>query len=65
MAVIARKIMSRLSGELLESKSTLDTNAHAGMPPPETVGVLAPDERDINTASVTSALGAGEMDAVV
>lgn len=65
LALIARKIMSRMSGELVVAKSTLDTSVHVDMPPPVTVGVLTPDARSINTASVMSALAAGATDAVV
>ena len=62
----ARKTLSRLCGVATPSKATVATWVQAAMPPPETVGLgeaavpLLPI-----TATVTSALAAGEMLAVV
>jgi len=62
--LIARKTVSRLRGALITSKSTLVTVLQLVMPPPDSVGLMAVELRWLNTATVMSALGAGEMAAV-
>src|SRR5262245_989836 len=61
----SRKMTTRLVGEPCVSKSTLATRSQAAIPPPVTVGVSPPPERRVRTATVMSALGAGEIEAVV
>ena len=62
---MARKMVSRLRGALIGSKSTLATCVQLDMPPPDSAGLMAAELRWLSTATVMSALGVGEMEAVV
>ena len=65
LALMARKIVTRSRG-VAPLKVVVATTSHAVMPPPVRVGAAAADDDWwVSTATVTSALGAGAMEAVV
>src|SRR5687768_16032137 len=65
-ALIARYSVRRFRGRPTGSNATVATSSHTVIPPPVMIGLgLAPDDRWPITASRISALGAGEIDAVV
>ena len=64
--LIARKIVSRLRGNVPVSKVVVATTSQLVMPPPDSVGLGGvPNELCSSTATVTSLLGAGATAAVV
>src|SRR5213594_3938411 len=66
VALIARKIVTRLRGRVPVSNVPLATTVHVVTPPPDRVGIGGvPNELCSSTATVMSALGAGAMAAVV